>query len=365
MKRQDLFKKTISSLLMVTLTGGLILFSGCAKDTDDGRGDNITLIDPVGVKVSTVSVQRRNIYDVGILAAYCCPKITESSFESDIWFSSYDCMPGETVKEGDVLVSGDTTDLDKQIKSQAEKIANMQSDHDYELEKLNDSYEKDKEDYKYYTEIMENLNDKKPADDDPALEEWLEKNKYSSWDGKQRYAYVQVLNDELAIKEKNELFDLDLKHEKAVLNRLQAQKKSKQLIANADGVIVGLNYFESSWVSKNTPGMAIGDMENKEIRCSYISQGTYNKAQEVYAIANGKRYELEFHPINNQEYDMLSKANGNVYSTFTVEDPNNEIAFGDYLVIALVNDVRENVLAVPKSAVGTGADGSFVHVFEW
>ncbi len=351
---------------MALITAQSMFFlTGCSSNMDDGRNDGIELIDPVNVSVSCVSVERRNFYDISALYAICSPQVTECSFESDISFYGYESMPGGTVSKGDVLISGYVKDLDEKIKDQNQKIADMETDYNDSIDKLNDTYAKDKADLDYYGNIMDNLNKEKPNEDDPNYEEWIKEKEYSKFDGLYRYAYVQVMNDELQIKEKQELHNLDLEHEKKILSRLVAQKKSKQLIAPTDGTVIGLNYYDpGTYIPKNETGMAVGNTNVKEIRSSYISQSVYNKTKDVYAIKDGKRYEVEYHPINNQEYDLLNKKNGKVYSTFSIDDPDDEIQMGDYLVIVLVYDIKEQVLSVPKSAVGKDATGEFVYVFD-
>ncbi len=364
MKKHDLNKKILSSAVLLFAIPSMVL-GGCGNKYDDGRNDDIALIDPVSVSVSCVPVQKHSFYDEKALFAICSPSVTECSFQADSYFKSYDKMPGETVKKGDVLISGDTEQLDEKIKSQTEKIADMDENYNDNHDGLQNQYSKAKSEYENYLKIMDNLNSQKPDESDPGYEQWLEKNKYSYYDGQTRYAYIEMCNNELQLKETEELYKLDRDHENKVLQRLYNQKRSKQLTSEADGVVIALNYFENGpYISKNALGMAVGDLSAKEIRTSYISQGVYNKAKDVYALADGKRYEVEFHPMNNQEYELLNKKNGVVYSTFSIEDPNNEISIGDYLVIVLVNDVTKDVLSVPKSAVGKDASGEFVYVFE-
>ena len=50
--------------------------TGCASD-DDGRNDDITLLDPVSVSVSSEVVSRRDIYNAKVVSAIVCPKVTE------------------------------------------------------------------------------------------------------------------------------------------------------------------------------------------------------------------------------------------------------------------------------------------------
>lgn len=365
MKKHILPRKFISFAVAFAMMSAAATMMGCASNIDDGRNDAIELVDPVSIKASCAAVERRNMYDITVTSATVCPKVSEVSFTSDLTFYSYAAMPGEEVKKGDVLINGDTENIDDQIKAQNEKIADMQEEYNDSHEQLAALKEKDEADYNTYSQIIEKLDKEKPEAGSTTYDKWMSETNYASYDSKMRYAYVAFKNDELSLKEKEELFQVDLAHEKAVLNRLYDQKKQRQLIASADGNVVAIGYYDrGNYIRKDSVGMVIGDTSVKEVRCNYINQGTINKAKDVYGIVNGKRYELEYQPMNTQEYDMLYKKNGNVMSTFSIEDPNDEVKQGDFVAIVMVNDIKKDVLAVPKSAINTDTTGNYVFVLD-
>ncbi|MBQ8139248.1 MAG: hypothetical protein IJ195_07335 [Lachnospiraceae bacterium] len=366
------FKKYIaaftSAALMVT---GAISVTGCAADTGDD--EKIELLDPVSVSVSCAPVTRRNIYSSKILSAICTPDVTECAFDSDIVFSEYTAMPGDLVKAGDILISSNTSEIDERIKGQREYIASMQEDHDDTMEQLKDTEAKAKADFEYKKQIVSNLENSKPEETDAGYAAW--ERDYKTYDGQSRYASVAYDRAVLQIKETEELFNLDLAYQKSLLNDLIRQRNEKELLASKDGMVVALGFWSNGYytepygagdyIRKNTVGMALGDPNTKELKTNYINKGEINKAEDVYAIVNGKRYEVTYEEISTEEYKKLSEKNGNVFSSFVIDDPNGEVNYGDYAVIVLVNAKRENVLSVPASSiVNDPAVGTYVYVFQ-
>ncbi len=366
------FKKYIaaftSAALMVT---GVISMTGCAAETGDD--EVIELLDPVSVSVSCAPVTRRNIYSSKILSAICTPNVTEYAFDKDIVFSEYNAMPGDLVKEGDILISSNTSELDDKIKAQREYIASMQEEYDDSMEQMRDTEAKNKADYEYKKQIVTNLENSKPAETDATYAAWAKD--YKTYDGQSRYASIAYDRIVLQIKEKEELFKLDLDYQKSLLNDLIRQRNEKELIASKSGLVVALGFWSNGYytepygagdyIRKDTAVMALGDPDSKVFKTSYINKGEINKAEDVYAVVNGKRYEVTYEEMSSEEYKRLSEKNGNVFSSFVIDDPNGEVSYGDYAVIVLVNAKRENVLSIPASSVvNDPALGSYVYVFQ-
>ncbi|MCR4617937.1 MAG: hypothetical protein K5669_07100 [Lachnospiraceae bacterium] len=357
-----------SAAIMIT---GSVTVTGCA-DTSTGKDEQIELLDPVSVSVSCAPVTRRNIYNYKVISAICAPKVSECAFETGINFKAYEIMPGEEAQSGDVLISADTTDLDKRIKAQKETIEGMEEDYSDSMDQLMDSYYDLESEYNYNSQILANLENSKPDETSSSYAGWAED--YNTYDAKKRYSYVSFEKIKLQVKEKEELYKLDIAYQKNKLNDLYRQKNEKMLLSDTNGVVVGLgfwrnqnySYFYSTgdWINKKTVGAAVADLSQKELRTDYVNQGTINKAEDIYAIVDGERYEVEYQSMSSEEYKRLSEKNGSVYSTFKVTDPEDKIAFGDFAVIVIVNGKREDVLSVPSSSIVTDASGSYVYLFE-
>lgn len=370
MKAADNYKRILTGILTFALSVSLL--TGCSSD-DDGRNEAIELLDPVSVSVSSEVASRRDIYNAKIVSAIVCPKVTESSFDNSITFSSYLKMPGEFIDQGEAVITGDTRKIDSQIKEMTKSIRRMEEDFNESITDLRKEEEETKATYEWDEQNKNNVWDEAPEDEnDPEYEEW--KARFDYYDMLFRNSYMAYEWAKLNRKEAEEQYNLEHEYKLSQLAELNRQKNELMLLADVSGEVIALGfmnynnyirYYEpGDYISKNTIGVAIGDTNVKELRCDYVSQGDINKAQDVYAIVNGKRYEVEYQAMSTEEYKKLVEKNDVVYGTFLIDDPLGEVNFGDFAVIVMVNDKRTGVLCVPNSAIGSANGESYVYVYE-
>ncbi len=366
------YAKSMLALLLSLSSAVTLTACGAAGTPDDGKADSVQLEEPVSVAVSSVKASRRTIYDAKALSAICTPKVYERTFSTDITFASYEKMPGETVGKGDVIIRGDTRELEKQVKEIEEAAEDAAYDYEDSLEPMQEELQKAKYDLDTKEKPVKELEPQQPSGDDPEYYKWIEE----YYEKNELYQNAQLVYDqaELDIRQKTALYDIDAAYQKQRIADLNREAGEKQLTSGVSGTVVGLGfinagersrYYESGdWIGKNTIGAAIGSLSEKELRCEYVNPGVINKAEDVYAIVNGKRYEVTYQAISTEEYKRLSDKNGDVYSAFTIEDPNGEVPIGSYAVITIVNAAREDVLCVPTASVSTDANGTHVYVME-
>ena len=345
--------------------------AGCASD-DDGRNDDIVLLDPVSVSVSSEVVSRRDIYNAKVVSAIVCPKVTEGSFERSINFSSYVKMPGEFVEAGAPVITGDTKSIDKQIKELTKSIKRMEINFNETVSDLRKEEEEKKAASEFDAEYIKDLEEQEPEKTDPNYKEWKET--YDYRDLLYRNSVMAYEWAELNRRETEEQYSLEHSYQLSRLDDLNRQKNELMLLSDTSGEVVALGYWNynnyiryyepGDYINKNTVGVAVGDTSIKELRCDFVSQGDVNKAQDIYAIVNGKRYEVQYRSMSTEEYKKLLEKNDVVYGTFTIDDPFGEVNFGDYAVIVMINEEKKGVLCVPNSAVGTANGESYVYVAE-
>ncbi len=345
--------------------------AGCASD-DDGRNDDIVLLDPVSVSVSSEVVSRRDIYNAKVVSAIVCPKVTEGSFERSINFSSYVKMPGEFVEAGAPVITGDTKSIDKQIKELTKSIKRMEINFNETVSDLRKEEEEKKAASEFDAEHIKDLEEQEPEKTDPNYKEWKET--YDYRDLLYRNSVMAYEWAKLNRRETEEQYSLEHSYQLSRLNDLNRQKNELMLLSDTSGEVVALGYWNynnyiryyepGDYINKNTVGVAVGDTSIKELRCDFVSQGDVNKAQDIYAIVNGKRYEVQYQSMSTEEYKKLLEKNDVVYGTFTIDDPFGEVNFGDYAVIVMINEEKKGVLCVPNSAVGTANGESYVYVAE-
>ncbi len=380
------------------LSFSVLALNGCGK-TAVSAEEEVTLIEPVGVAKSIANPEYRDMYKTEVVAGYVCPTVNELAYGYSLNFSSFAKMPGELIKKGSALVYGDTKSIDEQIKNMEETIKNQEESHAEQSAELRKKLEEDKKDYEEKLEqfeFLESIEDivKEPfkqkdgtfifpgegdvskvsADNIGQYNYWIRN--YRAYDSSYRYALMTYERDKINIDKEQKLYDLDHQHN---LDRLQSMKKEraeKVLYSNVNGTVVSINVVtgqqygfpitreKGSWIAKNMPMVAVGDLSKKEIRCKFVNRSTMNTALDVYAVIHGKRYEVEYQALTSEEYKRLQVRDGAVYSAFTVLDPDDSVGYGDFGVIVIVKDKRENVMCVPSECISKDDSGSYLYVYK-
>lgn len=354
---------TLSLVFVLALT----MISGCGDNTDFTETETVELIEPVGVATNYATVTKMNFYDTSVYGANVYPWVEEYAFRTTQNFKSYAVLPGDTVDKKDVLIYANTESIDKQIDSMKDSLDSMlESYTDYMTEAL-DSLEENEDLYEKYGEYVDNferMNDSEKASYGSGLAFYY--SEYAKYDTLWRQTYIAIERLKEQMKEKSELHVLDYNYKQSQYKALKAKRKEATLTADTSGTVVGITYFDAgNRMNADAPVIAIGDTGVKELITEYINKGIMKKALDVYAIINGKRYEVEYQAIDNEEYDRLSEANGTVYSHFILNDPNDEVEFGTFATVVVVNDRADDRLCVPYDAINKDEDnGYFVYRYD-
>ena len=370
-------RKSITLLLI----GSMILsLAGCSVGSGKAEPvkatQEIELIEPVNAEVSYEEAAIRNMYAASVYAATVVPYVQEYGAEYAFTFGSYGAYLGETVKKGQQLISSNTESIDEQIKTKKELIASMQDEYQKYMEKQQknvDEYRRQEANAKWAYEQYEKIEEpeKIPAED--GSDEMVENPEYAGW----RAMYDRFMGDyriakhaadtlELNMQQRTELYELDLTHQKYLLKTLQQNRQNAMITSGMDGEIVALTDLGSNrWLQADVPVVAVGDLNKKILKCDYINKNTIKNAQEVYALVDGVKYQVEYEAMSSDEYARQSANGGKVYSTFYLpEGTGEEIQVGDYAVIAVISKRYENVLSIPKGSIRKDELGSFVYLYQ-
>lgn len=357
----------------------MVLETGCGRqESPVMRPEDVELLDPAGVPQSFETVVRRDLYDTSVYSALVCPYVREYRLDSSISFDAYDAFPGRQVKKGDELLHGKTENIDKQIENLEKSITEKEESYQEFLKENKEAMEKPLENQKIYGTAVSNMEKDKPEEflvetdtetgediqrENPAYAEW--NRLYRQYDGMYRSANQTIMELEEALKERTELYELDHAYDLLQLKRLKEDRSNYRLSSDMIGSVVAMQLFtEGEYVGSDQPLVAVGDTSRKLIRSEFVARTYVDKAQEVYAIVNGKRYEVEYEPMETEEYDRLKLQNGYVYSTFYLKDDADEVKIGDYAVIVLKKRSVENVLTVPNDALNREGMLNYVYVLK-
>lgn len=352
-------KKIISSIVLSCLL--LTMVSGCGNNVTVNE-ENIELLDPVGISTNHVKATKRDLVDASIYQSVVVPDVVEYSFSNDQKFYAYNKLPGEEVASGDVLAYGSTVDIDKQIEDMTKSISDMEAKYDEDMKDLNDALAEAKKTYDYWETIMGIVDSNKVEEGKADFQTWQEQ--FYKYDSLDRQAWLNMARIEQSIKERSELYTLDHNYQLSLLSNLRKKRNQSSISAAKDGVVVGLSFTaKDTQVTKDNVMMAVADVYRKELKTDFINKSVINKAEEVFAVVKGKRYNVTYEAIESDEYTRLASLLGTVNSTFVIDDPDNEVDFGQFGVIVVVNKRRNDVLCVPQDAVKKDESGEFVYSY--
>lgn len=354
-------------LLLVSLTVGSVC--GCSNTQAEAEqavlaeGEEIELIDPVGVATNYDVAGYRDIYDASVSSCIVAPAVEEFDYTTDSPFSKYGKLPGKEVVPGDVLVYGDTISLDENYEQLAEDIADKVEDYEDSMSDLQeDLYDAKQNEYEAAQPYMESINEM-PEEGSAGYDMWARLSMPA--EGSYKAAVMTREKIEQSIKEKEELFAIEQEYDSGRLARMTAKIGEAQVKSNVTGTVVAVNaYMSGDYIQKNTSVIAVGDMSKKVLRIEYVSKSTVEKAEDVYALIDGKRYEVTYEVMEKEEYARLKKLNDTVYSTFYLEDPNDEIPMGKFATLVIVEESSKNTLAVMADALYREGQDYYCYLFD-
>lgn len=364
-------KNRLSSICLVlcTVLAVSATFGGCGESVSTDSEEIIELLEPVGSVTLTEPVVRRNLYNARIYEANVYPYFEEYAYETSQSFGSYGVMAGESVQAGQVLMYADNESLLRQIEDMEERIQTLTESYEEYCQETEESLAIHREEQENYHEILENLEAEMPPQfltvsggdagtgenrkENPEYSRW--QREYRNWDGRYSYAAYQVALGEEALRQRTELYRLDYNYYQSQLQALQSQRKKGKLTAGISGEVVAMRtYNPGTAIGAMTPVMAVGDMDRKLLVCDYILNRTVYNAREIYAFINGRKYDL----IYQEEAGDDSK------SVFSIVDEEDQVSVGDYGVMVLITDFREQVLTVPTGAIHSEGLEWFVYVMD-
>lgn len=349
--------------ILAVVSALVCIMVGCGSTVDSTTENNIQLVDPVGTAVSYETATLRNLYDSQVYSASVCPYVEEYSFEDWQLFSHYNAFPGESVTRGTALLSASTEDIDKEIENLKEQIEDEEEDFQEYLIDTEEDLEEPRRIEKEYHDIVDSLWAKSTwyGKGTPDYEAW--ESEYDYWGGLYQDAKLTLDMLEEGVLEHTQLYELDHEYNLSRLSYLESRRQKSVLSAGMDGEVASLNMFtKGEFVEEDAAVMAVGDLTRKMLRCEYVNGTTVTTAQDVYAIVDGVRYEIEYEPMGSREYEMLSERDGDVYSTFYFTDDAADVPIGSYAIIVIMRRSREQVLTVSIDSLYSDNGAYYVYV---
>lgn len=352
-------------ILAAVLSSALLAVSlaGCGEEPETLRRDDVELLEPAGVGEACETAVRRNLYDAKVYGGTVCPYTEEYSLGRTMQFDSYIALPGDQVKKGQVLIRSNTKELSDRIEKQEKQLAENEENHQEYLKEMNETLEKYRSDERVWGQAVETWAKEEPAEDDESHAQWSAEARF--YDSRYRNALIGRQKTEEAIKQKSELYEMDQEYNRLLLSRLRQERNESTVLSGMKGVVMNIQFLDQdAWMFADYPMVAVADPDRKCVRSDYISKNDINTAERLYALIDGREYELEYEPMETEEYNRLAEKNGKVYTTFYLPEEAADTELGKYVAIVLVRESRENVVTVPQEALMKGEDGSYVYLME-
>ena len=412
MRDQDVWGQKYRNHICLALTISLF-FTGCGimqtsagPDAAENENPAVTLHDPEEPADSWEAAAYRNLYDAQVYSAAVFPETKEYYFDMDIVLDQFAAYPGKTVRKGEALAYADRESLETSIERMEEQIQSMEEEYHKYKEKIEESLVEPEEEVKRLKEIVDTYLAAQPKEYDPdnppdgiaspdgdaantvsggdagedasdgdseemeAYLQWLER--YHQWETEftyfeGNYRILAHQNDmaRQQLLQRSAMYEMDHEYMLNQLAKLQTQRNHHILTASAGGEIVAMQMFQNgNWIPRDQVIMAIGDSSHKLLKCEYINQSTIGSAESVFAIIDGVRYEVDYQPIDSEEYSRLSSMGESVYSTFEFVDGAEEVPLGAYAAIVVIRESRDQVLTVPRAAIHKDGMENFVYCRE-
>ena len=294
------------------------------------------LLTPVKVKPDTATVQYEDVFNLTGVIGSVLPYSEALAFSVDGIIGSFEALPGQTVKKGDLIAVLDTSALQQQLNSLRTQLKSAQE----EATLTNRNHE-----------LAIQICRFKITDDDENYEN--------------RLLLLDLQEAELKLKQAKEQQAFSQRQLTGAIAKLAAQIDSAVIRAPFDGVV--------SWVSvKATPGSAvsakaavcyISDVSRLCVRTERVSSSILQGCDRIYAKIGKNEYELLARE-NSVNEDLLKSLNGIDLTTtfdFIGNDLPAGVQSGQNALVCYRSGYREHVLCVPSNALFRDSESAYVY----
>lgn len=342
------YRNRIKQLLIMTVSFALILVPGCAASEQKTVAPQKELVEattdlPQLVTVTVGNINKSEYYDGEIN-----PSMQVLQFPRRGTFLEYRVLLGDTVEKGQV-VAVTQPEYEQQIEDLTEMIEGLQTEYSNTITNYDNELETNAWRAGQLREIIEMMDPDADGFDDISVSFELilsegEKVKV------QKRQYMEKTEKEIAFQ-------------KEKLARLQAKNESNVIEAPESGTITYLADLKvGDNIGVNSYPIVLADTDKILVQCEYINAGKMERMKFSYAVKDGKRYELQYVPYEDGEYERKNAKGEGVYTFFEVLNADESIQFGEDIKVVTVEEHRENILVIPTDCIHRKEGKPFVYL---
>lgn len=337
----------LCACLLFTIQAG-----GCGDQEEGGQetviGEIVVSDGNPTTREQYTTVEYGDVLRQDLYSATLTPYVEELSFAEDGIFLEYCVSLGDEVKEGQVLARTDTETIENTIKELQEKVDLLTADYEYQIATLQNDIAILEEEMAINYEALENM--------EYMTELYTQTCQNLGRQDKSKAAC------ELEIKQLTQVYELELPYYQKKLAQAKAQLGSNTIVATCDGVVAELRSMAGGdKVSAGQACVAVADTSRYMAQGTYVGNSTMNKVERIYVFINGKEYEAEYIPMDSKVYKEIMAKGESAYSTYEIHT-DEELSFGQSVVIVVQKESRENVLVVPYTGVKQEANSYYCYV---
>lgn len=316
-----------------------LLLSGCAQETQ--TVSQIELLEPVGVDLDSAVAYIGDLSQITVYDSAVVPETEELYMTVDGTVKKLYVSLGDWVNEGDVLLELDDSATQEACDALREEIEYVQTVNDYDNRIAQLEIDR----------LKNQLRQLQAQGGEASREIELKK--------------IEIEQAELNLRQAQETQLFNLRQQQDSLAELESKLGKNQLIAPCAGrVAYALSIQEGDWLSAYKTVAYVTNESSLYLSGDSVSSSQLSGADELYALIEGKRYEISEREMDREEYIALILSVGEAPACFDFQagESLEQIEAGMYAAVCLVTRQRENVLLIPTNALLRGSGGRYVYV---
>ena len=294
------------------------------------------LLTPVKVEPDTAMVQYEDVFNLTGIIGSVFPYSEALAFSVDGTLGSFEVLPGQNVKKGDLIAVLDTSALQQQLDS-------------------------------LRTQLNRAKNEAALTNRNLELDIQICRLKLAAGDGdyEKKLLQLDLQEVELKLKQTKEQQAFSQQQLTETITGLTAQIDSAVIRAPFDGTV--------SWISaKASPGSAvsakdaicyISDVSRLCVRTERISSSILQGCDRIYAKIGPNEYELaaKENSVNEDLWKTLNEIDLTTTFDFVGDDLPGDVQSGQNALVCYRSGYREHVLCVPSNALFRDSESTYVY----
>ncbi len=323
-------------IVFIMISSMAVSLAGCGAPSKGSMKELSAkdLIDPVAAHDASTKAIYGDVAVREVLDARVNPWVEYLSFDQSVTFGEYCVKIGDKVKKGDIIAKSYSVDMDNALKALREQLQGAKEKYNYEQ-----TSRKNK---------LTILNcELQTINKDTAKDQYASKK-------------AEINDLELMISQSTELEHLEEQHINEQIENNTQNDEAYMIKAPFDGEVVSLLYLnQGDPVTNVTKVVALANPKKPIIQTEFLEQNVVSKYQQIYALINGKEYDINYVPYDKAEYKSLTAAGENLIGRFGFSELQSNL-MGSYAVVVMVKEEHKHVICIPNETISTDSAGKYV-----